>query len=211
MAAPQITVVFDPALPGDSGAVFDAKNFVFIENMNPWAAEANVLASFVDDRAAAAEAAVLLGDITPNPSFASHLLGLNAAGDALEYKSLATQALAEAGTNNTDLMTPLRTAQAIDAQRPYVNNMAGVTRLVNTTYTNTSGRDMHVFVTTTYTTANTGVTLQVGGNDLQRFNIGNGLNGLVFSFAGLVPDGHTYGLIVGAGTATINAWRESEY
>lgn len=50
-------------------------------------------------------------------------LGWNAAGDALENKTiidypvaeLASQADAEAGTNNTDLMTPLRTSQAISA------------------------------------------------------------------------------------------------
>ena len=35
---------------------------------------------------------------------------------AIPATPLATQALAEAGVNNTDLMTPLRTAQAIDAQ-----------------------------------------------------------------------------------------------
>jgi hypothetical protein len=51
--------------------------------------------------------------------------GNGVAGNPTVTATIATQALAEAGVNNTDLMTPLRTAEAMDARLPVMSAAIG--------------------------------------------------------------------------------------
>lgn len=55
--------------------------------------------------------------------------------DVYSTEDLASQAEAEAGTNNTKLMTPLRVAQAIDAQVPAAEGMTLLGTLTTTSGT----------------------------------------------------------------------------
>jgi hypothetical protein len=71
---------------------------------------------------------------------------------------LASQAEAEAGSNNTKAMTPLRTAQAITALAPEGvgegQTWQAVTRATNTSYQNTTGKPIMLVVTGTNNTSN---------------------------------------------------------
>lgn len=59
---------------------------------------------------------------------------------------IASQAEAEAGTNNAKLMTPLRVAQAIDALSDPSGTANTPTRAVGTSYQNTQGKQILVAV-----------------------------------------------------------------
>ena len=79
------------------------------------------LADYVDQRAGDAMAAAIAGDISSLDlsQFAGRAIGVDAGGTMLTgiiFQDLdkATQAIAEAGTDNDDYMTALRTRQAID-------------------------------------------------------------------------------------------------
>jgi hypothetical protein len=66
--------------------------------------------------------------------------GLEIAGGTT-LSAIATQAQAEAGTDNTTLMTPLRAAQAIAALGVGIGSAwTAVTRFAATNYTNTTGK-----------------------------------------------------------------------
>lgn len=52
-----IDVVFDPPSPGDTEEVFDAKSFDTLSKLTPWSAQANALATAVNEDAATAAAA----------------------------------------------------------------------------------------------------------------------------------------------------------
>ncbi len=69
--------------------------------------------------------------------------------DAIVTTTLASQAEAEAGTNNTKLVTPLRVAQAITALASGLGvgqEWQSVTRSLNTVYQNTTGKPIMAFV-----------------------------------------------------------------
>jgi hypothetical protein len=57
MTTPSITTVFNPPLPTDSRAEFDAKAFDTVSKLNAWATEANALATAVDEVAVTAASA----------------------------------------------------------------------------------------------------------------------------------------------------------
>lgn len=149
-------------------------------------------------------------------SVARATLGLT---EAIVTAALASQAEAEAGTNNTRMMTPLRVAQAISALASggEANGITGNawtdvsgSRSYNTTYQNTSGAPLHVMVSATIggsgeigyvaigpATAPLGIVEFVGSGD----DVG--------SMYFVVPESHYY-RIVGTNTVTITEWREAQ-
>lgn len=80
----------------------------------------------------------VVGNLTGNASTATALnaVALAAAGIS-DLVGLASQAEAEAGTNNTKAMTPLRTAQAITAQTPFTESYLSTAQSVTTSSTTT--------------------------------------------------------------------------
>lgn len=126
---------------------------------------------------------------------------------------LASQAEAEAGSNNTKAMTPLRTAQAITALVPgglgngqTWQNVTG-SRSLGTTYTNSTGKPIVVLIATT-----------LGGNEMASIfaNISGvsmtiGRDGSAGTFGGvgniIVPIGATYSITIG-GPVGLSTWHE---
>lgn len=145
MAAPQITVTFNPPLASDSGSVFDAKAFDTIGKLNPWGLEANDIAEYCgaqSNSALASAVAAAAGslDEADRAGFAGQLVGVEdgpgypLAGFDVEEIPEATQAQAEAGTGTGVYMSPLRTKQAIEAN--------GWVVLSDTTFTNVANADV---------------------------------------------------------------------
>jgi hypothetical protein len=112
--------------------------------------------------------------------------------------ALASQAEAEAGTNNTKTMTPLRTAQAITALAPEGvgegQTWQGVTRATNTSYQNTTGKPIMLVVTGTNNTFNTNeLRIEISTNNstwvTASQTYGRNWGGPV---SAIVPNGHYY-------------------
>lgn len=121
MAAPQITVVFDPPLPTDTGVEFDAKAFETVSDWNDWSLEANALAVFQNEKADETLMAAIAGNLSEVDLSvaAGDLIGVNVGGTALESVEIeevpkATQAEAETGTNDDVYMTPLKASMNVD-------------------------------------------------------------------------------------------------
>jgi hypothetical protein len=68
----------------------------------------------------------------------------DATGTILSSAAIASQAQAEAGTDNTTVMTPLRVDQAVIAQAGVSKVWQSVTRNVDTDYQNTTGYPLDV-------------------------------------------------------------------
>jgi len=109
----------------------------------------------------------------------------------------ASQAQAEAGTDDATAMTPLRTAQAIAALSKPIGvdqTWKDVTRTNGTDYQNTTGRPIMVSCTysgrlgRSYVGVSTASYVQIGGATDSPANDGNARN--VHSF--IVPAGHYY-------------------
>lgn len=124
-------------------------------------------------------------------------------------QTFATQAEAQAGTNNTKSMTALRTAQAITTLTP-INVGVGSSqtwqnpsRAINTTYQNTTSRPILVVIGTNGTGAT--VFIQVSVDNVTFVNASGIKDGdLVHSI--IVPV-NSYYRVNSTGT-TINAWSE---
>ncbi len=123
--------------------------------------------------------------------------------------ALASQAEAQAGTDNTKLMTPLRAKEAINALTPPPigvgqtwQNMSA-SRAPGVVYTNTTGRPIMVNIS-----ANpTGSTISASVNGVQvgiTTTVSGYSNYQTMSF--IVPDGATYQTSNVAGS--INYWAE---
>lgn len=119
--------------------------------------------------------------------------------------TLASQAEAEGGTENTKTMTALRTKQSIDANAPACgssawNNVA-VNRALGTTYTNSLSKPIFVYIQLSGTGNNT---VTVGGVSLGY------VSAVAGSFYGntsfCVPPGDTYSMSNGG--AVISVWVE---
>jgi hypothetical protein len=139
--------------------------------------------------------------------------GLASGGGALSADQTitvtkASQAQAEAGTDDATAMTPLRTAQAIAVQAVSIGvnqTWQAVTRVGSTDYQNTTGRAISVMCTfngrggRSYVGVNTSTYVQVGGNTSSISDDANSRP--VHSFA--VPPGHYYKVV-----GTINNFKE---
>lgn len=79
---------------------------------------------------------------------------LNSSGTKIIDLQVASQATAEAGTNNTELMTPLRVKQSIDENVPVRTTIAGQSVLGSSTSVSTSyGNKVSVSITPSSTSA----------------------------------------------------------
>jgi hypothetical protein len=118
--------------------------------------------------------------------------------------TLASQAQAEAGTDNTTLMTPLRTEQhmlANDLGRSQTWQDFTASRAGSTSYQNLTGRPISVSVRLAATT----VTFQVSADNVTFLSIAAGSSTSALTVGGIIPPNHYYRL---NGTPTINAWLE---
>lgn len=121
---------------------------------------------------------------------------------------IASQAEAEAGTENTKTMTPLRVEQAI-SQRAVGGAINSVSRSFATTYQNTRSRDIIVMPVLS-STANAVISLEISTNGSswvpafqQTVSTPNQIG-----YALVVPVGFYYRATTSAGTGVVNAWRE---
>lgn len=124
--------------------------------------------------------------------------------------ALASQVEAEAGTNNTKAMTPLRTAQAITelglgGDQTWQNVTAS--RALSTTYTNTTGKPICLNIQTTGAN-NTAVDISanIGGAGLMMIARDSSAGTAQTVGSVIVPTGATYS--VSMTNATIAAWWE---
>lgn len=124
--------------------------------------------------------------------------------------ALATQAEAEAGTNNTKAMTPLRTAQAIaelglGGDQTWQNVTAS--RALSTTYTNTTGKPICLNIQTTGAN-NTAVDISANIGGAGSMMIARDSSAGTAQTVGsvIVPIGDTYSISMT--NATIAAWWE---
>jgi hypothetical protein len=112
--------------------------------------------------------------------------------------TLASQAEAEAGTDNTKVMTPLRVAQSIVANAPSpppaLQASSSVSINQNTNYLNSLGRPVFVFASCYYDTINTrSLALQIDyGAGLVEVSRTTTSTGSSHTVCGVVPDGATY-------------------
>jgi len=137
--------------------------------------------------------------------------GDGVSGNPTAAITISTQAQAQAGTDNTTVMTPLRVeehmvANAIGWGQTWQN--VSDSRSANTSYQNTTGKP--IMVSISHTSSN--VRLQVSTNDSTWVDVG-GMNGPSAndapSTSGIVPNNHYYRLGGGAGTVgTRRVWAE---
>lgn len=128
-------------------------------------------------------------------------------GTVLSTADLASQAEAEAGTDNTKLMTPLRVEQAV-AAIPVTEIGVGQTwqsftgsRAASTSYQNLTGRPIMVAINTSNNTS----PIQVSVNNSTWVTIGSSGGSVLGTVTMIVPNNHYY-RINGAGTIT--SWSE---
>lgn len=130
MTAPTITFLPDAPDRGDGGAQFDFDATAWAAALPVWTAEVNSVSAFCETQADAALAAAVAGTLAALDLTAlkGWVIGVNSAGNALEgvelvsavqatesdagVAELATQAEAEAGTDDLAMMTALKTRQA---------------------------------------------------------------------------------------------------
>lgn len=132
--------------------------------------------------------------------------GLASGGGALTADrtitvTAASQAQAEAGTDNATAMTPLRTAQAADKRAiGYGQQWRSPGRSTNTNYQNTQGKPIQVSING----YNGIIYVSTDGSSwVDLANLGTSTNGTTATF--IVPPLHWY--YVAAGT-TVYRWRE---
>lgn len=120
---------------------------------------------------------------------------------------IATTAIAQAGTNNTDIITPAKLKDYLDTKVLGINQTwQNVTssRLSDTVYTNTTGKTIIVKVSSGYTSSSNTMYLYVDGNEVQQ--IRNDADGSVNIWTTLeVPSGATYRI---TSSASFTNWSE---
>lgn len=108
---------------------------------------------------------------------------------------VATQTEAEAGSNNDQIMTPLRTEQHMVANAlGWGQTWQDVksSRALSTTYTNSTGRPIFVSVTVVWGNASATLTLTVDGIVVQKFANNPDSSDLSMAVSAVVPNGSTY-------------------
>ena len=125
--------------------------------------------------------------------------------------ALASQAEAEAGTENTKAMTPLRTAQAIAALAPEgigVNQTwQSVTRGAGTSYQNTTGRPIQVVMNFDGDFMNASFQVSQDNSTWLTVYTDGGDGGPAGGPSIIIPDNYYYRATTSGG-ATIVAWVE---
>jgi hypothetical protein len=144
-------------------------------------------------------------------------LGAAASGVNTDITSLnapalgaATATTATAGTNTTQVSTTAYTTTAVANQAAItfgtgqtLTNVVG-SRVIGTTYTNSTARPIFVYTSFTATTAGM-MALQMNSAQFGATSVG--LNAYT-TFTFVVPPGATYGLSISSGTFTLNTWEE---
>jgi hypothetical protein len=144
---------------------------------------------------------------TATTKAAEALASADAAATSAASLTPASKAEAESGTNNTKVMTPLRTKEAIAAQVLGVGQVwqdVAASRVASTAYQNTSGRPIMVYIAITSATARP---VQVSVNNVTWVDVGklqaSDQNVRYAEF--IVPPNHYYRI---DGSATITVWSE---
>ena len=120
---------------------------------------------------------------------------------------IATTTIAQAGTNDTDIITPAKLKGYLDTKVLGINQTwqnVTLSRLSDTVYTNTTGKTIIVKVSSGYTSSGNTMYLYVDGNEVQQ--IRNDADGSVNIWATLeVPSGATYRI---TSSASFTNWSE---
>lgn len=132
-------------------------------------------------------------------------------GTVISSADIASQAEAQAGTDNTKVMTPLRVAQVAIGVGQTWQNVTG-SRALATTYTNTTGRPIQIIVSALSATsaASGSVQLLVDGVQLSAASTTEASGATWLSIWGVVtaiiPAGSTYR--VNQTQSNLNSWFE---
>jgi hypothetical protein len=130
-------------------------------------------------------------------------------GTVLNTNDLATQAQAQAGTNNTTVMTPLRAADAITALTPSPIGVGQTwqdltaSRTYSTSYQNTTGRPISVNLSLD---AGANRSVQVSVNNSTWITVGISAGGSKSAISFIVPASWYYR--INGSVSTIDAWSE---
>ena len=125
----------------------------------------------------------------------------DATGTILSSAAIASQAQAEAGTDNTTVMTPLRTEQhTVATDIGWGQTWQSVTRSPATTYQNTTGRPIMVY--SAFSNSSAIQFLQVSTDGSTWVNAGNSQAANAPNQV-IVPNGHYYQWTQTAGTTNI--------
>jgi hypothetical protein len=113
--------------------------------------------------------------------------------------TIASQAQAEAGTDNTTVMTPLRTEEHMIANDVgQGQTWQTVTRTSGVVYQNTTGRPIMVSMFSN----NTALTFAVSSDNVTFVNLGSTGTNVPSSFQAVIPNNHYYRGTGGIATAT---------
>lgn len=142
------------------------------------------------------------------------VVGTKSATDSLAgLVELATQAEAEAGTDDTVVPTTLKVAQAIarlalgGGAQTWQNVLTTPGRAIGSTYTNTTSRPIEVSMTVGLAGTNGEVTFTVAGTLLANPKNAN-TSGFNTQICAVVPVGASYILATVAGVNSITSWAE---
>ena len=119
---------------------------------------------------------------------------------------LATTAETQAGTDDTRAITPLKLKNSVLGLGQTVQTFTvGTQRVAGTTYTNSTGKPIEIYISGSSGGGGWNITLTING--AQVLLIGNTSNqGEGMCFSGIIPNGATY--VVGNSGATISSWKE---
>jgi len=223
MSTPVPPLVPTSAMPlaTDSDAAFDAKAFPALASLNPFGVSLEAIGAATVTNADAALAAALGGDLPAITGQALKLLRVNAGETAAEFIDPATVVLAEAPElSQVQVENPASTvfgqvsgerlSQAGVVSFTAQEQQIGVgqtwqdvfgSRVVGTSYQNTTGKPIMVAIE--MTTTATGESLQVSVDNSTWINIGRGSN--AGNYYGIAPPSWYYRLASGA---DIQSWAE---
>jgi hypothetical protein len=121
----------------------------------------------------------------------------DASGTIFSSADIASQAQAEAGTDNTTVMTPLRTEQHTIANNiGYNQTWQTVTRTSGVSYQNLTGKPIQVAIGAN----NTAVTFQVSTDNSSWVTLGTTGTNVPSIFFAIIPPGHYYRATGGVST-----------
>ena len=108
---------------------------------------------------------------------------------------VASQAVAQAGTDNNKIMTPLRTQQAIEAQTKEIGvgqSWQVMPYNFSQTYTNSTGKPIQVSIYAYAGNTTVDLRLYISGIMVQRFYGNPDNSDIAFTLSGIVPNGASY-------------------
>jgi hypothetical protein len=217
MAAPQITVTFDPPLASDSGSEFDAKAFDTVAKFNPWGVEANGIATFVGDTAVDVLATAVAGNLSELDfaAAAGYFIAVNEAGtgidavEVVEYPPLS-QKVWNTGTSNDEApISPVKLEAKIrDVSIGFLGDLSDLSgsRAFDTAYQNLTGRPFMLVVHESGNAGGNNCTIELSedGATWHRVAGFSDVDSETVVISALVP----YGVHYRASGATLVRWME---